>query len=123
MSKKKKRVALGESQDFSITPFASLEIDCVASNPEPEEKKSKIAHTNCRIRLEKKGRAGKKVTVIYGFEPILELTQMMELLGDLKKSLGSGGSVKEDTLEIQGDNRSQVAEFLQNKNYRPKGEF
>ena len=121
MAKNKKPL---KSKGFSVNPFADLKVDCIAKDIENSAKsKNKISHTTCRIRLEKKGRAGKKVTVIYGFEPVLELIEMMNLLSDLKKSIGSGGTVKEDTLELQGDKRPQVAEFLKQKNYRTKGEL
>jgi translation initiation factor 1 len=120
MSKKKKKLPL-ESQDFSINPFASLDIKCEASDPEPIKKAAKIQHTSCSIRLEKKGRAGKQVTVLYSFEPVLELVEMMNLLSDIKKAIGSGGTVKEETLELQGDKRQQAADFLTKKNFRVKG--
>ena len=48
---------------------------------------------------------------------------MMNLLSEIKKAIGSGGTVKEDTLELQGDKRRQVAEFLTQKNFRVKGEL
>ena len=122
MGKNKKRPL--KTDGFAINPFADLEIDCVAKDKEESSKtKNKIQHTTCRLRLEKKGRAGKNVTVIYGFEPVLELIEMMDLLSDLKKAIGSGGTVKEDTLELQGDKRAQVATFLQDKNFRTKGDI
>ena len=122
MSKKKKKISL-ESGGFSINPFASLDIKCEAQNPEPVKQAPKVRHTTCSIRLEKKGRAGKQVTVLYSFEPVLELVEMMNLLSEIKKAIGSGGTVKEDTLELQGDKRRQVAEFLTQKNFRVKGEL
>jgi translation initiation factor 1 len=122
MGKNKKKPL--KTEGFSVNPFADLEIDCIAKDKEETNKsKNKIQHTTCRLRLEKKGRAGKTVTVIYGFEPVLELVEMMNLLSDLKKAIGSGGTVKEDTLELQGDKRAQTATFLQKKNFRTKGEI
>ena len=122
MSKKKKKVSL-ESDGFSINPFAALDIQCEAKDLEPQKVTPKVRHTSCSIRLEKKGRAGKQVTVLYSFEPVLELVEMMNLLSDIKKAIGSGGTVKEDTLELQGDKRRQVADFLNQKNFRVKGEL
>jgi translation initiation factor 1 len=70
------------------------------------------------IRREKKGRGGKTVTV----SRELQLTpdDMRALGTQLKKSCGSGGAVKEDTIEIQGDHREKVAEELQKLGYRTK---
>ncbi len=70
------------------------------------------------IRREKKGRGGKDVTVIRG----LQLTpQDLKMLGKLlKKKCGSGGTIKESTIEIQGDHREQVAMLLQKQGYKTK---
>ncbi len=70
------------------------------------------------IRREKKGRGGKDVTVIRG----LQLTpQDLKMLGKLlKKKCGSGGTIKEGTIEIQGDHREQVAMLLQKQGYKTK---
>jgi translation initiation factor 1 len=122
MSKKNQKFT---ADTFSNNPFASQEVECLAvDNENPEMKEAaKPRKGLCRIRLEKKGRAGKKVTVLYGFEPVLELTEMMDLLSQLKKKAGVGGTVREDTLEIQGDTRQRTADILRENNYKVKGEI
>ena len=70
------------------------------------------------IRREKKGRGGKTVTVIMELQ--LTPDDMKALSTKLKKSCGSGGAVKEDTIEIQGDHREKVAEELQKLGYKTK---
>lgn len=70
------------------------------------------------IRREKKGRGGKTVTVIMELQ--LTPDDMKALSTKLKKNCGSGGAVKDDTIEIQGDHREKVAEELQKLGYKTK---
>ena len=59
-----------------------------------------------KISLQTKGRHGKKVTVITGFS--LTGDELEILSGELKRKCGTGGSIKENSLEIQGDFRMKV---------------
>lgn len=70
------------------------------------------------IRREKKGRGGKEVTVIMDLR--LTDADMKSLAKKLKKSCGTGGSIKDGHIEIQGDNRQKVAEELQKLGYKTK---
>jgi translation initiation factor 1 len=64
-----------------------------------------------RVGRETKGRAGKGVTTVAGM-PVSE-AQLAELAGKLKKRCGSGGTVRDGVIEIQGDHRdSIVAELI-----------
>jgi translation initiation factor 1 len=62
-----------------------------------------------RISRERGGRHGKVVTVVRGLPsgPVL-----LALAADLKRFCGAGGTVKDGTLEIQGDHRERLAERL-----------
>jgi translation initiation factor 1 len=71
-----------------------------------------------RIRREKKGRGGKTVTVIMNLQ--LTPADMKALAKQLKQACGVGGSVKGDTIEIQGDNREKVAARLKQIGYSTK---
>ena len=75
--------------------------------------KSKPAHGNgvVRVSRETKGRAGKGVSLITGL-PLNE-TQIEALATKLKKRCGTGGTVKDGVIEIQGDHRDVlVAELI-----------
>ena len=72
-----------------------------------------------KLRLEKKGRGGKAVTVVYDLPR--NAAFLRELGQDLKRACGTGGTVVEDTIELQGDLRDRVREFLQKKNIVVKG--
>ena len=74
--------------------------------------------TLLRVRLEKKGRGGKTVTVIY------ELPQnevyFKKLSKKIKNKCGTGGSFKGDSIEIQGDNKIKVVEILESEGFQVK---
>jgi translation initiation factor 1 len=72
-----------------------------------------------KLRLEKKGRGGKSVTVI--FDLPANAAFLKELAGDLKRACGTGGAVAGNTIEIQGDQRVRLRELLQGKGYIVKG--
>lgn len=68
-----------------------------------------------RVILETKHRAGKTVTIVYGF---IGSEDDMNILGKaLKNHCGTGGSVKEGEIIIQGDHRQKVFQFLKQKGY------
>ena len=71
-----------------------------------------------RVGRETKGRKGKSVTVITGL-PLAE-TELRELAKRLKKRCGSGGTVRDGTIEIQGDHRDLLVGELTALGYRAK---
>ena len=71
-----------------------------------------------RIGRETKGRAGKGVTVITGLP--LGPEDLARLAGELKKRCGSGGAVKDGTIEIQGDHRDVLVAELERRGYKVK---
>ncbi len=72
-----------------------------------------------KLRIEKKGRGGKAVTVIYELPD--NPPYFKKLLKELKNFCGTGGSQKESTLEIQGDQRDKVRDLLTKKGFKIKG--
>ncbi len=92
------------------------------------KKKSKrqartIAITNppkhgVRIRREVKGRGGKTVSVIDGLP--LSDEGLKALLKKLKGQLGTGGAIKNGSLEIQGDHREKLLYMLEKGGYKSK---
>lgn len=65
---------------------------------------------NVRVGREIKGRAGKGVTTIAGLP--LSLSDIESLAAKLKKRCGSGGTVREGVIEIQGDHRDAIVAEL-----------
>jgi len=68
-----------------------------------------------RLRLERKGRGGKSVTLVEGL-PLNE-DLLKDLAKELKRHCGVGGSVKNGMIEIQGDVRDSAIPLLQGKGY------
>ena len=68
-----------------------------------------------RISLETKGRKGKSVTIISGLQH--NPMTMKGIARILKEHCGAGGTVKGNTIEIQGDQRKRVTAKLQEMNY------
>lgn len=72
-----------------------------------------------KLRLEKKGRGGKSVTVVFGLPG--NAAFLGDLAAELKRLCGTGGAVLEDGVELQGDLRDRVREHLRKKGYTVKG--
>ncbi len=67
------------------------------------------------VKIDAKQRAGKLVTLITGFSGS---TADLEKLGrELKSFCGTGGSVKNNEILIQGDNKEKVSQWLHKKGY------
>jgi translation initiation factor 1 len=107
MSKRNKPDARGFV--FSTDPNFSFEQEQADTNTLPP-KEQKL-----RIRLDTKHRAGKAVTLVQGF---FGKEEDVETLGkQLKNYCGSGGSVKDREIIVQGDHRDKVLQWLQKNGY------
>ncbi len=71
-----------------------------------------------RLMRETKGRKGKGVTLINGVA--LDSTGLKKLAKSLKQKCGSGGSVKNGVIEIQGDHRKTLEKELSARGYKVK---
>jgi translation initiation factor 1 len=79
---------------------------------------SKISSPTVRVGRETKGRRGKGVTLIWdipGGESVI-----LELCVTLKNKCGTGGTVKDGKVEIQGDQRDRVTVLLEEMGYQVK---
>ncbi len=105
----------------TVNSFSSIPL-VYSTNPDymvPNEAEEKItlapAEQLLRVILETKHRAGKTVTIVYGFEGA---DADLEALGKALKSFcGAGGSVKDGEMIIQGDHRQKVFQYLKQKGY------
>jgi translation initiation factor 1 len=64
------------------------------------------------------GRGGKTVTVVKGFVGI-GLPEKEQLAKKMQKACGTGGTVKNGQIEIQGDKRQEIARILIEANFHP----
>ena len=70
------------------------------------------------VRLDRKGRGGKSVTIVEGIQ--LPQKEMQSLIKQLKAKLGTGGAIKEGSIEIQGEHCDKIIPVLEKMGYRPK---
>ena len=77
------------------------------------------ARVVAKLRLEKKGRGGKTVTVVYDLPR--NDAFLKTLAGELKRTCGVGGAVVENTIEVQGDQLGRVRPLLVAKGWTVKG--
>ena len=86
----------------------------MAASSEPTPK----AEQRVRVQPTRGGKGGKTVTVISGLD--LDPAGFKSLLKKLKTRIGSGGTVKEELIELQGDQVDLALELLTKEGYRPK---
>jgi translation initiation factor 1 len=90
--------------------------DCRCSSRGDDPVPAKIT---CVLRLEKKGRGGKSVTVVANLPR--NSSFLGELAAELKKACGTGGTATDGTVEIQGDQRERLRPLLVAKGYVVRG--
>ena len=89
--------------------------DYIQPNAEVEKQTLAPEDQLLRVILETKQRAGKTVTIVYGFEGA---DADLEALGKaLKNHCGTGGAVKDGEIIIQGDHRQKVFQYLKQKGF------
>lgn len=71
-----------------------------------------------RVSRETKGRGGKAVTLVKGLD--LEPAALLKLAQQLKAACGSGGTVKDGVIEVQGEHRDRVIELLAAQGHKVK---
>jgi translation initiation factor 1 len=122
-----KRVPTDGGQAFGHNPFGALSSEGLPLAPEssaadssqrPETEPARKNRGRVDIIRQKAGRGGKTVTVIKGFIGI-GLPEKELLAKAMQKACGTGGTVKNGQIEIQGDKRQEVARILTEANFRP----
>ena len=71
-----------------------------------------------RVSRETKGRGGKAVTVVKG--ALMEPAALVDLGKQLKAACGSGGTVKDGVIEVQGDHCERVMQLLKSQGFTVK---
>lgn len=77
-----------------------------------------VGDGNVRVSRESKGRGGKTVTIVRGLP--LPAEALQALGKRLRTACGSGGTVKDGMLEIQGDHVERVLAQLQAEGFKPR---
>ncbi len=118
-----KRIPTDGGNPFGHTPFAALsgdglppESSPINSAPVPAVKVKNRGRVD--IVRQTAGRGGKTVTVVKNFVGI-GLPEKEKLAKAMQKACGTGGTVKDGQIEIQGDQRAEVARILTEASFRP----
>jgi translation initiation factor 1 len=123
----RKRIPTDGGQPFGHNPFGALSSEGLPPEPESaptdsaqrtEVKPARKNRGRVDIIRQKAGRGGKTVTVVKGFVGI-GLPEKEQLAKTMQKACGTGGTVKNGQIEIQGDKRQEVARILSEANFRP----
>lgn len=85
---------------------------------EPSQSKLTVQKSPLNVVIDRKGRKGKTATIIEGLEASDE--EVEELAAVLKKRLGTGGSVRDGEILVQGDKKSEIVKILKDLNYKVK---
>lgn len=107
--KNKKNAPNRDGYVYSTNPDFQLN-DAHEETVTPAAEKQKL-----RIFLDKRNRSGKAVTLVEGFSGRQE--DLVVLEKKLKAYCGTGGSVKDRVIIIQGDQRDKVLQWLQQSGY------
>jgi translation initiation factor 1 len=124
-----RRIPTDGGPSLSHNPFAALSSEGLPPAPEhlpsesispvsPEAKPAEKNRGRVDIIRQKAGRGGKTVTVVRNFVGI-GLPEKEQLAKAMQKACGTGGTVKDGQIEIQGDKREEVARILTEANFRP----
>jgi translation initiation factor 1 len=121
------RIPTDGGPSFGHNPFDALSSEGLAPGPEssaadagqrvdPTPKRKSRGRVD--IIRQTAGRGGKTVTVVKGFVGI-GLPEKEQLAKAMQRACGTGGTVKDGQIEIQGDKRAEVARILSEANFRP----
>jgi len=124
-----KRISTSGGPSLSHNPFAALSSEALPPAPanlpsesnspvSAEAKPAKKNRGRVDIIRQKAGRGGKTVTVVKNFVGI-GLPEKEQLAKAMQKACGTGGTVKDGHIEIQGDKREEVARILTEAHFRP----
>ena len=103
----------------SLADLAKMQFDNLAPDPEPQQPEAAVFEKQqLEAHFSNKGRAGKTVTLIKGFEG--ELQDLKALAKTLKNAVGVGGTVKNGEIIIQGNYREQVIQLLTDMGHQVK---
>ena len=90
--------------------------NCSCKRKRPKPQGSTESDGIIRIRREKKGRKGKTVTSITGFDTTND--DLKQIAKNLKGKCGTGGSIKDGIIIIQGDHRQTIQSELQRQGFK-----
>lgn len=121
MSRQRDGDTVFSSQHGRMCPHCGLPIKRCQCRANPRGQ-AKISNADgdgiVRVGRSSKGRGGKTVTLVTGLQ--LPKDELLDLAKALKRRCGTGGSVKQDVVEIQGDQRDALVDELTQRGFKVK---
>lgn len=103
----------------ALKASGTIPIDNTPELPADNNSGNKVQRTPLHVVIDRKGRKGKTATIIEGFTgPDTELEQLAKTI---KQKLGTGGSVRDGEILVQGDRKTDVISLLNSLGYKTKG--
>jgi translation initiation factor 1 len=130
---KKQKLDLAPTGSGLAQPFAALDLGALPAGPATAALSASPSPTGHRtapkpsklgrlvLRREKAHRGGKTVIVIHEFAPHIGYSYIEFLAARLKAACGCGGTTKDRTIEIQGDQPGRIRQFLEQEGFRVAG--
>jgi len=92
--------------------------ECTCKKKKPRSQTNIKADGIIRVQREVKGRKGKTVTTVSGFQ--INADELKNLATQLKRRCGTGGTVKDGVIIIQGNHRDTLITELKNRGFKAK---
>jgi translation initiation factor 1 len=106
-------------------PFAALRTDGLPPGPEPSSPARPATRQPGRgrvvLRREKAHRGGKTVIVVHDFAPSIPLSLIEELARKLRQACGCGGTTRQRSIELQGDQPARIRALLEEEGFKVAG--
>ena len=115
MEQHKKYRSLSELAELSDSADAEHFREPQLGGPAPLRQKHDGKGRKVRLELDTHGRKGKTVTMVIGLQH--NPATMEDIARMLKQFCGTGGTVKQENIELQGDQRIRAAKILKDMNY------
>jgi translation initiation factor 1 len=125
---KKKIATTSQESGLENSPFSILDAKGLPDVSLPKITSPKVMskpktvlgqRERLEIRREKSGRGGKTVTTVLGFPTYLGEAKKSKMLKTLKTTLGTGGTWNGKVMELQGDRRDEVFQWLKESGFTP----
>jgi translation initiation factor 1 len=106
-------------------PFANLRIDGLPPGEDPpspvQPAARKTGFGRVVLRREKAHRGGKTVIVVHDFAPSIPMSVIEELARKLRHACGCGGTTRQRSIELQGDQPARIRSLLEEEGFKVAG--
>ena len=104
-----------------LSGFDTGSLPIAPSTPIPIQPQEPKRLGRVLLRRETAHRGGRIVIVVHGFPPTFTRADLEGLARDLRHAMGTGGTVRDRTIEIQGDQPAKIRAFLEKLGFQVAG--